>query len=132
GQTVQMKMACDARSSRAAQIQAEVHAVGFIEGFECSFDALRELHHVGNRSRIECGELRRVLVRNNHQMTRSVRILIQDYERADSAMDNESLFVVLPFSRIAENAIGEVVRSSVCDVTIPPGRPEIVHAVPRA
>ena len=88
-------MAGDAGTRGAAEIHAEIHAVGFVKHAKGGFDALRELHDFAERFGVAGGQIRNVSVGNDHDVARSVGIAVEDHERFFAAMDDQGFFVKL-------------------------------------
>lgn len=122
-------MFSDSGSRRAANIHAEVEAVGFVDFAQGGLTVLGEVRHFvggGLGCRVEFTEVR---VRRNHQVTTDIGIAIQNDEIAVAAKQDEVLRII---GRSLESQTEDAVRgrhfgSGGGDVCVPPGAPKSIH-----
>ncbi len=89
-----MQMIGDSRAGRAAQIHAQIEAVGMISVIERRLHALRKQHHFRRSFPFEAGKIRGMRVGNDHDVARSIGIAIQNDEIFHAAKDDEPFFIV--------------------------------------
>ncbi len=101
-----MQMSGDAGTRGAAQIHAEIHAVGFVICLEGFFDALREMHHFAERLGIAPVQFRDVRVRDDHDVARGIWKTVEDDEGLRAAIGDERFGVLVERGGIAKNTLG--------------------------
>src|SRR2546422_3710131 len=89
-----MKMLANARAGRLTEIHSDIETVRSIKLLQRSDDALRELHHFGQRLGLRPCNTFEMLIRRHHRMARGVGKQVQDNEIVCASKHNESLGVV--------------------------------------
>src|SRR5690242_10987175 len=126
-------MAGHARTRDAADVHADVEAVGPVRGAQRDARALDRVHHVRSLVRIEALEIADVTQWGDHEVARRVRVRVHHRERAWRALQRERL-VVGELREAAEQAVVRMlgrVRGNTLDVRGPPAGPESVEHPPR-
>src|ERR1700722_4560193 len=100
---MQMQMLGDPGTGGPAKIHTQVVALWMVILRQSYLDALRQLHHFGERFRISGGKLRYVRIRHDHYVTASVGVEIQNYEAFGAAKNNQKLRVIICRNRVAKN-----------------------------
>ena len=105
-ENVEMEVADDAGACGAAEVHAEIHAVGLVICLEGFFDALREVHHFGEGVGIAEVEFGDVRVRDDHDVAGGVGEAIEDDEDFRAAIGDERFVIVVARDGVAEDAVG--------------------------
>jgi hypothetical protein len=129
-QNMEVEVAGDSGAGGAAEVHAEVVALGAIGFFQGDLDALGQDHHFGERFWICRWQVGGVLVGNDHHVAGRIRKRVEDDEILDAAKNDERLMIVIQGDCGAEDAA--FVFRRVGDVAIPPRRPQIIHAASSA
>jgi len=128
-QRVKVDVTGDAGAGGAANVHAQIHAIGLIGCGEGLFDALRELHHFIECGRGAGGQFGDVGVGNDHDVAGCVGIAIENDEAVLAAMDDERLIVASAGEGVTENAIGWRRADDLLEVGEAPRGKEMIHRV---
>ena len=127
GEGVKMQVAGYTGSCGAAEVHAEIHAVGLVILLEGFFHALGESHHFvegGGIAEIEFGD---VGVGDDHDVAGGIRKTIKNDEDFCAAIGDERLGIVVARDGVAEDAVRLLAGCDLRHVLVAPRSPEIVH-----
>ena len=125
-----MKMGRDACAGGLANIESHVKALRSVGGFKGCLTAFSKVHHLVGRLFVGFAKVTEVLIGNDHQMSRSVWIDIQNYEvRPGPEKDKFFLVSCRVVKDVAKYAADFRVASSglASYIAIAPWTPQYIH-----
>jgi hypothetical protein len=127
---VHVKVAVDSSAGGTAEIHAEVDAVWRVRIADRCLRLFGELHHFVGRLLARITKERDVLVRNDHQVTRSVRVNVEDDKIKLGTPEDEILLIGC---RVGENGAKNTAVFNGCTarfyVVVSPRGPEYIHSL---